>query len=333
VTLEVLAGVLADDLEEPALGAALRHGDRHRPVAPTSEPRREHLEVVWRLGHQDPRRHLVALHVQLSQERRQQLRAVELLDTVDHPALAPHHPAPPDEEDLERGLQVVLDHADDVEVLGLGEHHLLALHRPARGGQLVAQLGGVLVLLSIGRLPHLAIEPLHDRSVVAGQEVGQGVDMRAVGLVRHAGDLRYARSGAATDVVVQAGPTGAPPLVEERVRARSYRKHAGGGVERLTDRVRVPERTEVPDLLPLGAAQDLGPRPLLADRQGQVRIGLVVAVANVEARPVLLDQVVLEQQRVDLAGRHDPLDRPGGGRHGLRAGMERFAPVRGQALS
>ena len=85
---------------------------------------------------------------------------VEVLDPVHDPALAAHHAAPADEEHLERRLQVVLVHPDHVEVLGLREHHLLALDGLARGGELVAELRRPLVLLTAGGLLHLAFEPV-----------------------------------------------------------------------------------------------------------------------------------------------------------------------------
>ena len=180
--------------------------------------------------------------------------------------------------------------------------------RPARGADLVAELRGPFVFLAAGGLLHLLLEPPEDRLVVARQEVREGLDLRAVGLLGDAGDLRHARPGAAPDVVVQAGPAARAPLVEEGVGAGADREHAGERVERLADRVGVSVGAEVADALALRPAHHLRARPRLPHRQRQVRIGLVVAVADVEPGPVRLDQVVLEHQGVDLGRGQDPLD-------------------------
>jgi len=53
---------------------------------------------------------------------------------------------------------------------------------------------------------------------------------------------------------------------------------------------------------------DHRPGPLLVEGDGEVRVRLVVLVPDVEARPVRLDQVVLEEERRDLVANLDPLD-------------------------
>jgi hypothetical protein len=46
----------------------------------------------------------------------------------------------------------------------------------------------------------------------------------------------------------------------------------------------------------------------LGQCEGDRRVALVVLEADVEAGPVLLDEVILEQQRPGLAGYHDGID-------------------------
>ncbi len=142
----------------------------------------------------------------------------------------------------------------------------------------------------------------------------------------------HARPGASADVVVEARPARPRALVEEVVGAGSDREDPRHRIQRVPDRPGVPVRPEVADLLPLGAPQDLRARPLLPHRERQVGIGLVVAVPDVEPGQVLLDQVELEHQRVDLAGRDDPLDARSRVDHGLGPGMEGSRPVVGEAL-
>ena len=80
---------------------------------------------------------------------------------------------------------------------------------------------------------------------------------------------------------------------------------------------------EVAGALALGPAHHLGPRELLAHGDREVRVGLVVAVLDVEARVELLDPGVLELQGLDLVGDHGPLDAGRGGDHGRRARVQR----------
>ena len=83
-------------------------------------------------------------------------------------------------------------------------------------------------------------------------------------------------------------------------------------------------RAEVSNPPLLGATHDHGPRKLLVERHGEIRIALVVAVANVEAGVELLDPGVLELECLDLGAHHGPLD-PGGARdHRQRARMQRI---------
>ena len=58
--------------------------------------------------------------------------------------------------------------------------------------------------------------------------------------------------------------------------------------------------------MPLAREHDT--RVLVLDRDGDVRERLVVAQADVERRPVPLDEVLLEVERLDLTAGDDRLD-------------------------
>ena len=78
-----------------------------------------------------------------------------------------------------------------------------------------------------------------------------------------------------------------------------------------------------------------GAGPLVADGDGQERVALVVHQADVEPGPVLLDQRVLQHERLDVVADLDPLDGLGRGHHLGRAGRQvpRVLEVVRQALA
>ena len=143
------------------------------------------------------------------------------------------------------------------------------------------------------------------RVVLAVEEVEQLLhELHVVVVV----DVADARRRALLDVRVEARPAEAVVPVELRVRARADRERAQQEVERLADRVRVRERAEVADALAVLAAHHHRPRPLLVERDREVRVRLVVLQPDVEPRLVPLDQVELEEERLDLVLGDDPLD-------------------------
>ena len=119
-------------------------------------------------------------------------------------------------------------------------------------------------------------------------------------------DVADARREAAIDVVVEARN----PAVPARLRplARAVAEDAVEDVERLAHLLRVRVRAEVPDSRPVPLAGEHHARVLVLDRDGDVRERLVVAQPHVEGRPVTLDEVLLEMERLHLAARHDHLD-------------------------
>ena len=74
-------------------------------------------------------------------------------------------------------------------------------------------------------------------------------------------------------------------------------------------------RAEVPHPLALGAPHHHRPGPLLVEGDGEIGVGLVVLQPDVEPGPVLLDEVELEEERLDLVAHRDPLDGVGDADH------------------
>ncbi len=232
--------------------------------------------------------------------------ATELLDLVDDETLATDDAALAHVEDLHGSFEIVVGETDHIDVLAALGNHLLLLDRPTHGGEPIANTRGALVLQVLGGGAHLGLEPLDDLVGVAFEEVAQLVTN-----CRYSGslDLTDARPAALLDVEQQARPAEPLMLVELARTARADREAAQQQVERVADRVGVRVRPEVPGALALATAHHQRPGELLVDRDRQERIALVVAEPDVEPRPVLLDEAVLEHQRLDLVAHLDPLHR------------------------
>ena len=127
----------------------------------------EHL-----LGHAE--RRLVA--VEVVEHAVDQPGRGQVLDLVEHEALAADHPALAHVEHLDRRLELVVGDADHVEVLVAVGHHLLALDGLAHRRQPVAQARRPLELEVVGGLAHVGVELLHDGVGVAVEELAQLVD-------------------------------------------------------------------------------------------------------------------------------------------------------------
>ena len=135
------------------------------------------------------------------------------------------------------------------------------------------------------------------------EELDHLVDQLAVELLR---DVADAGRVAALDVVVEARDAGVPARL--RPLARPELEDAVEHVERLAHLLRVRVRPEVDDPAPVALAREHDARVLVLDRHGDVRERLVVAETDVERRPVALDEVLLEVERLDLGAGDDHLE-------------------------
>ena len=311
VERERLQGVVGDRLLQVALVAALRHPDGHLAAAPLAEQLLHDVVVGRQRGHQDLARDRVAgvldsdAAVELEQEVLHQLGGAALVGAVGHPAaLAADAPAT-DVEDLHRHLERVLGERDDVGVGAVAQHDRLLLQGAVEGAEVVAQAGGLLEVERLGGGVHLPLEALGEGRGAAGHEVAEVVDDLAVLLGRH---RAHARRGALVDVAEEARATDLRRALEDAVAARAHREDAQQQVDGLADGPRVAVGAEVAGALALGATPHHHPRELLAHRDRQPRVGLVVAVLDVEARVELLDPAVLQLERLDLRVDDRPLD-------------------------
>ena len=83
----------------------------------------------------------------------------------------------------------------------------------------------------------------------------------------------------------------------------------------------------------MALAREVDARVVLVERDREVRVGLVVAQADVEARLVALDEVVLGQQRLGLGGHEQEVDLVDAVDHLDRAARDPVGEVAGDALA
>src|SRR5262249_47612551 len=119
-------------------------------------------------------------------------------------------------------------------------------------------------------------------------------------------DVADARRVAALDVEVEARD--AAPAAGLRALARPVAEDTVEHFEGLANLLCVRVRAEVDDAAPVPLAGEHHARELVLDRHGDVRERLVVAETDVERRPVPLDEVLLEVERLDLGPGDDRLD-------------------------
>ena len=314
-----LLGVADDGAQQGGLVAALRRADGDLRAPHRAEPLGEDLVVGGVGGHQDLAGDLlVAGAVELSQEVLDGLGGGVVL-LVDHPtALATDAPAP-HVEDLHRGLQLVVRDAEEIGVHRLVEHHGGLLQHLLQRAQVVAQAGGVLEVQVRRGLLHATPQVAQQTRRVAGHEAAEVVHDLPVLL---GGDRADAGRRALVDVPQQARPPGRRSTVVDPLAAGADGEHARGQVERLADGPSLGEGSVVPVALALGPPHHHRPRDLLGPGDGEIGVGLVVPVLDVEPGVELLDPGVLELQRLDLGVDDGPLHRRPGVHHLPGAGVQ-----------
>ena len=231
--------------------------------------------------------------VVLLEEAGEDLVVAGLARRIEQEDVAPHHLAVADREQLDRGLVVLSRQADDVE-LGPGEpRHLLALHRPLDGPDLVAQDGRSLVLEAVRRRAHLGLEGLDERLLTTLEEE---LHLRDVGAVRVLRDRLDARTLALLDVVQEARPLERPLAVLDVDRAGPEREQPPDQVHRLVDAHGGGIRPEVAAAVVRELPGPLDAREVVGQRDLDVRVALVVLEPDVEPWLEPLDEVGFEEE-------------------------------------
>src|SRR3712207_26941 len=203
--------------------------------------------------------------------RSDQLARVDVLGLLRDPAALSADASATDVEDLHRDLERVLLESDDVRVGPVPEDHRLLLEGPVERPEVVAEPGRALeVQLRAGGV-HLLLDAADEAGGLAGHEVAEVVDDRAVLLGAHRPD---ARGGALVDVAEQAGAADLARPGEDPVAAGAHREHPQQLVDGVADRPRVRVGAEVPGPLLLRSASDHDAGVLLADGHREPGIGL-----------------------------------------------------------
>jgi hypothetical protein len=110
--------------------------------------------------------------------------------TLDHPAPLTPDPAPPDVEDLDSRLELIVRKGEHVGVGGIGQHHRRLLERPGQRPDVVPHPSRLLVVERGGGGRHTGLEALDELAGVAGHEVTEVLGNHPVLLRADAIDTR-----------------------------------------------------------------------------------------------------------------------------------------------
>ncbi len=238
---------------------------------------------------------------------------------LDDPASLTANPAAAHVEHLHRGFQVIVGECDDISIGAVSEHDRLLFQYSFDRTDVITQPRRPLKVEFCSGGIHLALQ-------ITGKAVGP--TRHEIAEVTHDPAMFLRADSADTgrrafiDIAEQTGTLDLRVPLEHSAGTGTRRKDPREQIERLPNRPGVRVRSEVAHTFATWAAINHQPRELLVECHRKHRIGLVVAVADVEPRIELLDPVVLELQCLNLGADHRPLHLCGGGHHLAGAGMQ-----------
>jgi len=235
--------------------------------------------------------------------QRRREHGLRLGETVEKEALASHHLAVADREDLDGGALSLHVGGEEVALLEVGGRDLLGRLEPLERAYLVAHRGGLLEALLGRHAPHVGAQAAHHLLRPPLEEEPRVLARPAVAVER--ADPGHAGRDAPLDLVLEARAR--PSSVQGLL--------AGADAEQLPDEAGgLPAqagrdvRAAVHVAVLRGPAHHVEPRVLLGERQLEIGVVLVVAQADVVHGLVALDQVVLERQGLHLGVGHDEVE-------------------------
>ena len=235
--------------------------------------------------------------VVLREEGGEDVGVALLLAALQEEVLATDHLTRADEEDLHADANLRAREADGV-LVARARDDVLLLRDLLDGAQLIPEARRRLEVEGFGRLLHADFELALDVRRAPLEEEQHGADHRRVVFL---GDLADTWCEAALDVVLEARPV-------LQVAAGAQREELAQELEALVHGRDVRVGAEVARAVLRHAVRQEDARVLLLHRDLDVGIALVVLEADVVMRAVLLDEVALEDQRLDLGVRHDDLE-------------------------
>ncbi len=286
-----VGGVFCSHCQQFFLGGAARQFQRHLfAIALGTQPLLDDLRFFHRLRQDDFLRYIGGLFVILLDELLNDLGVLFVLGAFEDEIFAPDQAAGADEEDLHTGFVFFTRHGDDVGIHGGDRDDLLAFNDAFDGGQFVPYGGGTFKLQRFCCLFHLRCQSCNDLLSITIEELAQFGNRLAVVFTADGAD---AGCGAQFDVVIQAGACiGAGDVTV----TGQVGEDAPQGVQGLMHRPGAGVRAVIQSAVFEHLAGDghFGVVHLPVDFD--VRIAFVVFEADVEMRPVLLDQVHLKDE-------------------------------------
>ena len=198
-----VAGVLARQLDQLVLGAALRLMQRDLRALTLREHILDVLRLLGQLHAQQLTGGLPAIVVKLQNELRENLRAALVARALQRVAFRPDHAPAAHKEHLHHRVEFVRAAGEDVLIAAAHVDRLLPLHQALRVAHPVADLRRLLKAHRFRRLRHLRLQALHDRVGLPAQKVDDLLHHLAVRLRR--GQAR-ARGQALAQLMVQTRP-------------------------------------------------------------------------------------------------------------------------------
>ncbi len=268
------------------LGSPRRHPDSHGRPADSGEPLAKGRRVRRELRDEHLRGDVRSLGpvVDLLDEPRDEVAGIEGFGLVDDPRALADDPPVAHVEHVGRGLVLLVLEPHDVDVHPGREHDGVPVEDGVDRREPVAGLRRGLESLAPRRVLHRAGEVAHDPLGVAREDRAHLLRRPPVLVGRDAPD---ARGRALVDVAEEARAIRARGPREDSRAARAHREDGQEGVEGLADRPDLGVRPEVARAPASGVARDEHPRELLAHRDGEERVRLVVLEDDVEPGVVL----------------------------------------------
>ncbi len=245
---------------------------------------------------------VLLVEIDLLQQRGEELRLVEFVLVFPEEFAAVHDLAVAQVEQVERHQRRLGVAGEDIDVVALGRGHLLPFFHLFHGRQQVAQRAASSKRISSDACCMRARRPRPGRRGALPETASRS--RTAAGIRVVGGEALHARTQAAVNVVLQAG---LGMVAREIHLARRHQKMAVDEVHQAMRQVGREVRAVVSGAILAQAARHVDARVFFAG-QLDVGVGLVVAQQDIEARLVLLDEVVFERQRLFFVVDQDVVD-------------------------